>query len=85
MGAYSGGLGYPSVTHVRSARHRLRQPIINSVSRSTSLLPGVLYGSRFTGARLWNRSVFRVGDRLQPVRGVGSSQTETYREILSAF
>ena len=41
MGAYTGGLGYPRVTHVRSVRHRLRQPIIDSVSRSTSLIPGV--------------------------------------------
>ena len=57
-GASTGGLGYPRVTHVRSARHPLWQPILDSVSRSTDLLPGVLDGSRFNGARLWNRSVF---------------------------
>ena len=60
MGAYTGGLGYPRVTHVRSVRHRLRQPIINSVSRSISLPTGVLYYSRFCRSRLWNRSVFMV-------------------------
>ena len=60
MGASTGGLGYPRVTHVRSARHRLRQTIIDSVSRSTALLPGVLDGSRFYLSRLWNRSVFSV-------------------------
>ena len=60
IGASTGGLGYPRVTRVRSARHRLRQPIINSVSRSISLPTGVLYYSRFCGSRLWNRSVFSV-------------------------
>ena len=85
MAPETGGLGYPRVSGVHSARHPLWHPIIGSVSRSTALLPGVLDGSRFNGSRLWNRSVFRVGDLLQPVRGVGSSQTETYREILPAF
>ena len=85
IGAYTGGLGYPRVTHVRSARHCLWQPIIDSVSRSTALLPGVLDGSRFNGARLWNRSVFRVGVPLQPVSGPRSSSNAPRREILSAF
>ena len=71
MGASTGGLGYPRVTHVRSALHRLRQPIIDSVSRSTPLLPGVLYCSRFTGARLWNRSVFMVFVRAEQYMDAG--------------
>ena len=60
MEAYPGGLGYPRGRCVHSARHTLWQPIIDSVSRSTALLPGVLDGSRFNGTRLWNRSVFGV-------------------------
>ena len=81
----TGGLGYPRVRGVHSARHPLWQPIIDSVSRSTALLPGVLDGSRFNGARLWNRSVFRVGVPLQPVSGPRSSSNAPRREILSAF
>ena len=76
----TGGLGYPRVRGVHPVRHRLRPPIIDSVSRSTALLPGVLDGSRFCCSRLWNRSVFRVGDLLQPVRGVGSSSKAHSRE-----
>ena len=60
MDAYTGGLGYPRVRGVHPARHPLWHPIIDSVSRSTALLPGVLDGSRFNGARLWNRSVFMI-------------------------
>ena len=56
MDVDTGGLGYPRGRCVPSARH----PIIDSVSRSTALLPGVLDGSRFNGARLWNRSVFMI-------------------------
>ena len=80
MDADTDGLGYPRVSGVHSARHPLWHPIIDSVSRSTALLPGVLDGSRFNGSRLWNRSVFRVGDLLQPVRGVGSSSKAHSRE-----
>ena len=60
MASDTGGPCSPLVTNVRPVRHRLRPPIIDSVSRSTPLLPGVRYCSRFTGARLWNRSVFMV-------------------------
>ena len=58
MDVDTGGLGDPRVRGVHPARHPLWHPIIDSVSRSTDLLPGVLDGSRFNGARLWNRSVF---------------------------
>ena len=71
MEAYPGGPCSPLVTNVRPVRHRLRQPIIDSVSRSTALLPGVLDGSRFTGARLWNRSVFSGYVQAQQYRDAG--------------
>ena len=60
IGAYTGGLGDPRVSHAHLVRHTRWQPISDSVSRSTALLPGVLDGSRFNGTRLWNRSVFMI-------------------------
>ena len=67
-------------------KHFMRQPIIDSVSRSTALLPGVLDGSRFTGARLWNRSVFSVSVQLGlHGSGAGSASESATREIPSLF
>ena len=60
MGASTGGLGYPRVTHIRSARHRLRQPIIRGISLATPVLPGYPSGLCFSLARLWNRYVFMI-------------------------
>ena len=45
--------------------HFMRQPSSSGGSCSKPLLQGVLCCSRFSLARLWNRSVFRVGDPLQ--------------------
>ena len=41
IGAYTGGLGDPRVSHAHLVRHTRWQPISDSVSRSTSLLPSV--------------------------------------------
>ena len=81
MASYTGGLGYPRVTHVRSARHRLRQPIIRGTSLATPVLLGYPSGLCFSRSRLWNRSVFMVFVQVGiPISGARASSNSSGRE-----
>ena len=65
MASDTGGPCSPRVRHAHPVQRSLKQPIIDGRSLATPLLPGNPSGLCFNLARLWNRSVFRVGVPLQ--------------------